>query len=312
MNILIVGGGGLIGSGLTTYFLDNGHKVIVLDNFTSSLHNILDKRATIITGSATSYSILNNIFSSFRPDYVFHLADNVVDKEGIYSFTDESDTYVSITNNLLRCINKTSILHLFLGSSSEVYSSNNKNPISENSSVGINSYTGGLKYYSEEVVKFFSAAKKINYTFLRYFQIYGNRRFINPKFDLVSYLVDTVVKKQGVFIVGPKVYTDVLSSQDAVNATALVFEKIVSGEKIEAINIGSGSGIQILDLYNKITDYLQVKDLPVYKLKPRQQTRSLVADNTLLKSLGWEQKNTLDTDLPSLVEFIKGLPHGRR
>lgn len=310
MNILLVGGGGLIGSCLATYFLDSGHNVTIVDNFTSSLHNQADKRAKVITGSAVSFSVLNNIFSSFKPEIVFHLADNVVDKEGIYSFTEESDTYVNITNNLLRCINKYSIFHLFLGSTSEVYSGKNK-VVSESTDTGIFSYTGGLKHYSEQVVRFFCSNKKINYTFLRYFQIYGNRRFINPKFDVVSYLLDTIVKKQGVFIIGPKIFVDVLSGEDAVSATKVVFNSILSGNKIEAINIGSGEGIQMIDLYNKLSSAADEKNLPVFKLKPREQTRSLIADVSLLKSLGWNKATNLDTDLTSLVEFRRGLRNVR-
>jgi nucleoside-diphosphate-sugar epimerase len=312
MNILIIGGGGLIGSRLASSFLYEGHKVIILDNFVSSIQKDVDKRTTLITGSACSYSILNNVFSTFKPDVLFHLADNILNKEGEYSFTDEADTSVSILSNIIRCINIYGIAHIFLGSSGEVYPSKNNKQISEDVNTGIYSHTGNVKVFSENMLRFFCPPKKIGYTFLRYFQIYGNRRYLNPKFDLVSTLLDVILKKQGMVLIGPRLYIDLLNADGAVSATKAVFDTVAKGTDIEEINIGSGYGIQIVDLYDKIAHFLDEEDLEIIKWKPKQQTRSLIADVSKLKSLGWEHENSLDMDLESLTEFRRSLINVRR
>ena len=80
MRVLLIGGAGLIGSRLENLLVENGHETLVLDNFIGADRQQVNIKGQLISGSASSFSVLNNVFSRFQPNAVFHLADNVLDK----------------------------------------------------------------------------------------------------------------------------------------------------------------------------------------------------------------------------------------
>src|SRR3989344_7514626 len=80
MKILVTGGAGYIGSVLMPMLLNNGHEVIVLDNFMYNQKSLLDcchniKKITIIEGDVRDRSLISNIFNKYATvNFVFPLA----------------------------------------------------------------------------------------------------------------------------------------------------------------------------------------------------------------------------------------------
>ena len=70
MKILLIGGAGLIGSRLVPLLLEDGHEVLVLDNFTSNCLEHSELPVEVISGNACSFSNVNRAFSYFKPDCV--------------------------------------------------------------------------------------------------------------------------------------------------------------------------------------------------------------------------------------------------
>ncbi|MCK5021363.1 MAG: NAD-dependent epimerase/dehydratase family protein [Candidatus Peribacteraceae bacterium] len=301
MKVLIIGGAGLIGAGLADVLHNNGHEVLVLDNFTFNSSEHRDIKCKIITGNACSFSTMNRVFASFVPDVVFHLADAPYDKEGVYDMGTELEVAVNVSVNVLRCLSLYKPKFVFLGSSCEVYKGGSKRKVSEKSQVGHFSYTGATKLYLENM--FYLASKQYGFVFtsLRFFQTYGNRKIINPKHDVVTFFIDCILRDESVVIVGPNIYIDILSFTDTVQAAYLVFTAVVGGTKLNSINVGSGVGITLYDLYRSLVNYVEGGKNNVFKVPPKRQTRSLVADNSKLKTLGWESTLILEQAVLGLI-----------
>ena len=104
MNVLIIGGAGLIGAGLANVLLDKGHQVLILDNFTSNSSMHADLECKMITGNACSFSTMKSTFASFSPDAIFHFADSPYDKEGTYDMSQEAEVAIAISGNILKCL----------------------------------------------------------------------------------------------------------------------------------------------------------------------------------------------------------------
>lgn len=303
MRVLLIGGGGLIGSNLETLLFNEGHKTLVLDKFTQS--NVVQKdiKGEVITGDACSFSTMNRVFSFFKPEAVFHLGGSLYDKEGVYDFQQESITSILIANNISKCIKLHGTKYVFFGSSGDVYLSKTKRPISEEILTGSVSYSGTTNLYVEDVFRLAATSYKYEFTALRFFQVTGNRKFLNPRHDVTSFFVDSILKDEGIILVGPKTYIDILNVTDAVKAAYIVFSKVVSGTPIKSVNIGSGEGITLYNLFSLVSNKINGNKTKVYKYPPSVQTHSLVADNGFLKSLGWKCRSKLDSELDNLIEF---------
>jgi len=303
MKVLIIGGAGLIGSSLCNVLHSEGHEVLVLDNFTSNSSEFPDISGKVITGNACSFSTIDRTLASFKPDALFHFACSPYDKEGTYNMGLEADTAVSISNNLLRCFSIHKPKYVFLGSSCEVYKGGSKRRVSEKSGVGHFSYIGGTNLYLENM--FYLASKQFGYVFtsLRFSQVYGNRKIINPKYDVVTFFIDCVLRSEGVVIIGPDMYIDILSVTDAVQASYLVFKAVTEGTILNSVNIGSGEGIKLYDLYCSLARSVEGGIRDAYKVPPKRQTRSLVVDTSKLKSLGWKPTLVLEQEVFDLVAY---------
>lgn len=303
MRVLLIGGSGLIGSNVEKELSEHRHETCVFDTFSGNSASRGDLGGVVITGNAMSHSSLRTAFSSFRPEIVFHLADELVSTDGSYDFSNEADVCTSTTINIVKCIKYYPIKHLFFGSSSEVYGGDSKKPLKESGALGSLSFTGATKRYSEDLL--FLAAKKYKFTFtsLRYFQIYGNRGLISPKHDIVSFILDYMVSGTPLYVVGPNKYVDVLSCQSASEATVVVFEGVVGGRVVDWVNVASGKPVSVRRLCSILK-----KRLPLYKhkivyLPPTPGVRSQVGDVSLLESFGWGNVTSLEKDLDTLIEF---------
>jgi nucleoside-diphosphate-sugar epimerase len=76
LRILITGGAGCLGSNLVEHWLPDGHRILVLDNFATGKRSALPRigEVEVVEGSVADRSLVDELFSRFRPDYVIHSA----------------------------------------------------------------------------------------------------------------------------------------------------------------------------------------------------------------------------------------------
>lgn len=303
MNILIAGGAGLIGSALEKKLNIEGHQTVVLDNFTRNSISANDVGGKVITGNGESFSTMNRVFSSFLPEVVFNFVDGSADKDGIYCFQQEADTCITTSTNLCRCIEIYGcVKHLFFGSSGEVYAGGSKRKLKETSKVSFSSYTGATKLYVENMFSMLSEVVGFSFTSLRFFQVYGNRSFINPKYDIVSLYLDVLANEETIAISGKDVCVDLLYVDDAVEAIYLILNSTLSGNEHCIINIGTGVPTKLVDLYHYLGNYFDSPQKPFF-IRRGKQIRTLISDITKLKSFDWEQKIFIDDKIKELIKF---------
>lgn len=84
MRILITGGAGTLGAGLTERYLERGDDVLIIDNFATGFRGALPEthpNMTLVEGSIVDRKLVDEAFAGFRPTHVIHSAASYKDPD---------------------------------------------------------------------------------------------------------------------------------------------------------------------------------------------------------------------------------------
>lgn len=108
--VLVTGGAGYIGSILVPMLLNEGHEVIVLDNFMYNQNSLLDccndRKLVIVRGDTRDKKLINRIYKNYPIEYVFPLAAIVgapaCDKDPLASTTINVGGVIKVSQKFIK------------------------------------------------------------------------------------------------------------------------------------------------------------------------------------------------------------------
>jgi UDP-glucose 4-epimerase len=164
--VLITGGAGFIGSAVAKNLLDKGLHVKIYDIIKP------DKKIGEYIRGTIMYP--TEIYEAVKDcDYVVHLAAMLGVRRTETDRMGCLDVNIQGTKNVLDACVKANVKKILFGSSSEVYGEPVKNPISESDPVSPKSIYGVTKLAGEEYTKAYNKHHGIDYTIVRFFNVYG-------------------------------------------------------------------------------------------------------------------------------------------
>ncbi|MCC9071748.1 SDR family oxidoreductase [Flavobacterium sp. F-65] len=177
--ILITGGAGFIGSNLCEYFLEKGHKVICLDNFsTGHRHNIKDFISNVdfklIEGDIRN--IADCIAAVQGVDYVLHEAALGSVPRSINDPITTNDVNVSGFLNMLVASRDAKVKRFIYAASSSTYGDSEGLPKVEDVIGKPLSPYAITKYVNELYAEIFSRTYGLETIGLRYFNVFGRKQ----------------------------------------------------------------------------------------------------------------------------------------
>ena len=131
MRVLITGGAGFIGSHLADHYVDAGHTVTLLDNFsTGSKANIahLDDKVTTVDGDIRNIELVDKLTKD--SDLVLHMAAALGVNTILESPLESMSTNITGSEVVLHSAAKHS-KRIIIASTSEIYGKNTKQPLNE-------------------------------------------------------------------------------------------------------------------------------------------------------------------------------------
>lgn len=312
--ILVVGGAGYIGSHVVKKLLDQGEKVIVLDNLTTGFLSSVDSRALFFEGDIGSEEDLDNVFSNYKINSVMHFAANSLVGESVVNPLKYYKNNVSNTLTLLSKMKDHNIDIFIFSSTAATYGLTNQSIITEETEVNpINPY-GRSKLMIEQIIQDFHESYGLKYAILRYFNAAGADPLgeIGEKHNPETHLIPLVIKNllgeiDSITVFGDKYDTfdgtcirDYIHVNDLADAHILSLKSLISNKQQKALyNLGNGNGYsvkQIIDMCRVVSS----KDAKVVIGEPRKgDPAQLVADAQKIKNeLGWKPLY----DLQSIIE----------
>ena len=313
MNIVVVGGAGYIGSHMTKRLIEDGHRVIVVDNLSTG-HEAAVLSKTFYQIDIASRFGLNQLFKSHEVDAVFHFASYIQVGESVTNPAKYYQNNVASTLNLLDAMVEWGIKHFVFSSTAAIFGNPVYTPIDErHPTVPINPY-GQSKLMVEEILKDFDEAYGLKSVCLRYFNAAGAdpSGSIGERHEPETHLIPLVLqaasgRREAITVFGQDYDTpdgtclrDYIHVNDLVDAHVKAIEYLKIKDESAAFNLGNGQGFSVKEI---IEAARQVTGRPIsvmYADRRAGDPPVLVADSNLAKSvLHWRPQYQ---DIHSIIE----------
>ena len=298
MKTVVTGGAGFIGSNLVDQLVRKGHKIVVLDNFsTGRRSNLAQHKKNNVKIVKTDISKDQKLDKYFKDaSYVFHLAGLA---DIIPSITNPNDYFqanVKGTLNVLEAAKKIRIKKLIYAASASCYGIPKKFPTNENSKVDPQYPYALSKYLGEQLVIHWAKVYKMPNLSLRFFNAYGPRSRTSGAYGAVFgvFLAQKIAKKPLTIVGNGKQTRDFIHVYDLVDAIIKAAQK---GKRAEVYNVGSGKEISV----NLIANIIGGKKVSVPK-RPGEPDRSLADITKIMEQFNWRPKISINKGIAMLLK----------
>ncbi len=303
MKILITGGAGFIASNITDALLDEGHKVFVLDNLSTGFEKNVNPKAEFIKADICDKQIAD-LFDKEKFDLVNHHAAQMDVRRSVADPAFDANTNILGTINLLQnCVRTGVKKFMFASTGGAVYGEQNYFPANEKHPANPLSPYGISKLSVEKYLYFYKVQYNLNYTILRYANIYGPRQNPFGEAGVVAIFSSRMLKNEKTIINGSGLQTrDYVFVGDVVKANLLTLKD----EANDIYNIGTGIETNVNELFitlRNITGYThEEKHGPA---APGEQMRSVISSEKIFNKFGWKPSTGIQDGLKKTVDYFK-------
>lgn len=265
MRALVAGGAGFIGSHVVEALLDQGAKVVCIDNLSLGHRENLAHLAKadaldFLEMDILDKNALHTVFRSERFDCVFHMAANSdIQASGENPEIEYRNTY-STTFHLLEAMRAFKVSKLFFASTSAVYGDRGGMAASETNTALIPiSYYGAAKLGAESLIQAFSHMNQMDALIFRFPNVVGPRLTHGVIYDFISRLK---ADPSQLTILGDgnqtKPYMDV---SDLIKG---LFHLLDSAQGVSVYNIGVETQTSVRRIGEIVLTRMGLSGIPVY------------------------------------------------
>lgn len=328
MNILVTGGTGYIGSHTCVELLENGYNVIIIDNFSNSKRDVVDKIKEITKkdfkfyeGDCCDKDILNKIFDEDDIDAVIHFAGFKAVGESVKMPLMYYRNNLDSTITLLEVMKSKNCKKFVFSSSATVYGKPASLPIREDFPLSTTNPYGSTKLMIEGILKdLYKSDNSWSIAILRYFNPIGAHKSgligENPNDipnNLMPYIVKVANKELEILSVFGNDYDtpdgtgvrDYIHVVDLARGHIKAIEKVLNDSGVDCYNLGTGNGYSVLDL---VETFKKVNNVDVkYQIVDRRpgDIDACYADPSYAKEkLHWEATLNIDDMCKDAYNFV--------
>lgn len=313
---LVTGGAGFIGSSLTEKLLNEGNRVIAIDNFCDYYSPLLKEKNIKDFLDNPNYKLyrtdirnskdIKEIFDENEIDVIVHLAAMAGVRPSIENPLLYQEVNGMGTQNILEEAKLHNIKSLVMASSSSVYGNCKEIPFRENMIVdfAISPYAA-TKKSNEVMAHVYHKLNNMNIIMLRFFTVYGPKQ--RPDLAINKF---TRLMLEGKSI---PMYGDGTTSRDYTYIDDIVDGIIKSCDYVEKndnvyeiINLGSNNPISLKEMINIIGEVLDIEpNIEVLPMQPGDVDRTYADITKANKLLGYNPSITFKEGIEKFVLWYK-------
>ena len=302
MRVLVTGGAGFIGSHVVDGLRTAGHEVAVLDNLSTG------DRANLPEGTPLfEYDIrdaeVERVFRDFRPEVVDHHAAQANVPASVADPVYDASVNVLGGLNLLRASAATGVRKfVYISSGGAMYGEPDSIPVREDAAVRPLSPYGASKQALEAWLGVYQRTFGLDFSVLRYGNIYGPRQGIREEGAVVAVFATRMAAGQSVTIDGTGQQTrDFVYVGDCVTANLAALERGSGG----AFNIGTGQERSVRDIFDAMARVSGYSRDPEFGPPRRGDVMRIALDPArAARELGWKAAMSLEEGLRRTYDFF--------
>jgi UDP-glucuronate decarboxylase len=305
--ILVTGGAGFLGSHLTERLLNDGHEVIVADNFFTGSKKNIEAFKQNPNFEFIRHDIMNPLY--VEVDEIYNLACPASPVHYQHNPVQTTKTSVYGALNMLGLAKRTGA-KILQASTSEVYGDPEVHPQPEDywgkvNPIGIRACYDEGKRVAETLFFDYKRMYDINIKVVRIFNTYGTRMNANDG-RVVSNFIVQALRGDNITIYGDGsqsrsfCYVD-----DLINGivSMMATDKSVSGP----VNLGNPNEFTMLELASKVIELTNSSSKIVHKPLPQDDPRQRQPDISKAKEiLNWQPKVELKEGLLKTINYFEG------
>lgn len=303
---LVTGGAGFIGSHLVKRLLDEGHRVRVLDNFsTGKRENLtaLKGALEVHEGSILDPALLDRVCQG--SELIFHLAALPSVARSLKQPELTHEQLVTGTLRVLLAARKADVRRVVYGASSSAYGDIESKCKQESLSPQPISPYAAAKLAGEYYHQVFAQVYGLETVSLRFFNVFGPKQEPDSEYAaVIPRFVNRMLADER-----PTIFGDGLQSRDFTYVANVVDGMLLAANAQDicgqTINIATGESTRVLDLVQQINAILGKKIVPIHVPPRAGDIRHSLADITTAKRLlGYQPRVGFNEGLQQTVAWF--------
>jgi len=305
VNVLVTGGAGYIGSHAVNSFIQGGHSVVIVDNFSTGHRDLVHPKARLIEADIRDTDKMARIYQEKKIEAIVHFAAFT----GVSESLKNPDLYYSNnlggTISLLAACRQYKVPYFIFSSTAAVYQDPGLELVTEKSLTAPGTPYGQTKLMSEQVIRDSAPALGLKFMLLRYFNVAGaseSNQWGQPGEDT------TVLIKRAALVASGKLKSfsifgtdyptidgtavrDFIHVDDLADLHVEALKYLAQGGVPEIVNCGYGHGFSVKQVIETMKT-VSGSDFPVFEEGRRPgDLPQVVASNEKLKKLfNWSPK----------------------
>ncbi|NLG49853.1 MAG: NAD-dependent epimerase/dehydratase family protein [Chloroflexi bacterium] len=308
MKVMVTGGAGFIGSHVVDACLEAGHDVLVVDDLSTGKRANLNPRARFYEVDIRDAQALEQVFDQERPEAIAHQAARANVRESMVKPLLYADVNVLGSLTLLELARKYGCRKIVYASTGGAcYGEPEYLPVDENHPVNPLDPYGASKHFVEHYLFIYRTHYNLDYTILRYPNVYGPRQDPYGEAGVVAIFANMMLEGGQPIINGAgDQQRDFVYVGDVARANLLALTQ--GGGQI--LNLGSGKGTSVNEIFALLRELTGCNCKEQHgPAKLGEVYRTYLLADKARQELQWEPQVSLRDGLAKTVAFFQGMAH---
>jgi UDP-glucose 4-epimerase len=300
---LVTGGAGFIASHLSDRLVHLGHDVVIVDDLSKGKVENLPLQAKFYEMDIRDES-LGEVFAAERPEVVFHHAAHADVTNSVRNPAHDASVNILGSLNLLECCRTNKVRKfIYANTGGALYGQPSYIPADESHPINPVAPYGVSKHVVEQYLFTYKANHGLDYTSLRYPNVYGPRQDPHGEAGVVAiFALQLLTGRQPVIFGDGSKTRDYVYVGDIVEANVLALNSELSG----IYNLGRGIEVTDLEVFETVREAVGSQTKPVFaEVRPGEVEHIALDASRAENELGWTWKVDLTDGVAEAVKYYR-------